>query len=59
MCMEAFCTFIFVAANLLVKDERAGKVTANIGEHGVGFLGCAIIALSPQRCGRHAARCRP
>jgi aquaporin Z len=42
--VEMFCTFIFVAANLLVKDSVAGKYSARIGTEPVAFLGCAIIA---------------
>jgi aquaporin Z len=42
--VEMFCTFIFVAANLLVKDNTAGKYSARIGTEPVAFLGCAIIA---------------
>jgi len=46
MCIEAFCTFIFVSANLVVKDKRTGMFSASINEMGVGFFGCAIIAVS-------------
>lgn len=44
MCLEAFCTFIFVSAVLLVKDARAGLFSGAISEIGVNFFGCAIIA---------------
>lgn len=46
MSIEAFCTFIFVSAVLLVKDKRSGMFSASINEAGVGFFGCALIALS-------------
>ena len=44
MAIETICTGIFVLAVLLVKDSRAGPFTANVGEHGVGWLGCSVIA---------------
>jgi len=46
MSIEAFSTFIFVSAVLLVKDKRSGMFSAAINEAGVGFFGCALIALS-------------
>ena len=42
--IEMFCTLIFVGANLLVKDNSAGKYSSRIGTEPVAFLGCAIIA---------------
>lgn len=42
--VEMFCTFIFVGANLIVKDNAAGKYSSRIGNTPVAFLGCAIIA---------------
>jgi len=46
MSIEAFSTFIFVSAVLLVKDKRSGNFSAAIDEARVGFFGCALIALS-------------
>jgi len=44
--IEMFCTFIFVSAVLLVKDERARMFTTSVGDATVSFFGCAIIALT-------------
>ena len=44
MGVELICTFVFVIANLLVKDAQAGKFSHTVGEAYVGFMGCAIIA---------------
>jgi len=44
--IELFCTFIFVSANLLVKDERARMYSTAVGDSVVSFFGCAIIALT-------------
>jgi len=44
--IEMFSTLIFVSAVLLVKDERAGAFSATVGNTGVNFFGCAIIALT-------------
>ena len=38
------CTFIFVMSCLIVKDSESSKYVATIGENGVGWFGCAIIA---------------
>lgn len=46
MAIESFATFIFVSAILLVKDKRSSMFSAAIDEAGVGFFGCALIALS-------------
>jgi len=46
MLIEAFATFIFVSAILLVKDKRSSIFSASINESGIGFFGCALIALS-------------
>ena len=44
--IEMFSTFIFVSGVLLVKDPRAKIFSVSVGSDGVGFFGCAIIALT-------------
>lgn len=46
MFLEAFCTFMFVSAILLVKDAESGRFVAQIAGEGINFFGCGLIALS-------------
>lgn len=58
MLMECFCTFVFVSAILLVKDEESKRFAATINGEGINFFGCGLIALSLTGmilvCGSHS-----
>lgn len=46
MLFEAFCTFVFISAILLVKDAESGRFVTQINGEGINFFGCGLIALS-------------